>query len=198
MIDQYLPLTDKINVLLEKFYNLHIASPINLTAIKGKEDFYIKHYLDSIYFFYNNKKINFDTLCDIGSGGGFPGIIVAIFYPDSKIFLVESIKKKADFLSNSAMELGLKNVYVINDRIENLRGFSFDFFTARGVSSVLDILKKSWNVSRETSSWLLYKGEKLKDELLEADKFIKKNHLEVEHVRIEKPFSRSYCFIYRK
>lgn len=197
MIDQYLPLTDKIKVLLEKFYDLHIAAPINLTSIKEKEDFYIKHYLDSIYFFYN-KGIRFGTLCDIGSGGGFPGMVLAIFYPESRIFLVESIKKKADFLSNSAKELGLENVYVINDRIENVKGVYFDFFTARGVSSVLDILKKSWNVSRETSSWLLYKGEKLQNELLDADKFIKKHRLEVEHVRVEEPFNRSYCFICRK
>ncbi|MCA1979997.1 MAG: 16S rRNA (guanine(527)-N(7))-methyltransferase RsmG [Calditerrivibrio sp.] len=197
MIDKYLNFNDEIKLLFERFYELHISAPINLTAIKGKEDFYIKHYLDSIYFFCN-RWVKFDNLCDIGSGGGFPGMVVAMFYPESGVFLVESIRKKADFLSNAARDLGLRNVSVINDRIENLKGLSFDFFTARGVSSVLDILKKSWNVSRETSSWLFYKGEKLQDELLEAEAFMRKNFLEAEHVRIEEPFSRSYCFIYRK
>jgi len=97
-----------------------------------------------------------------------------LFFPQTKVFLVESIKKKALFLEQSATLLELKNVTVINDRIEHIKGLTFDLFTARGVSSVLDILKKTENVSRETSKWLLYKGEKLDEELRQADSYIKK------------------------
>jgi len=79
----------------------------------------------------------------VGSGGGFPGIVISLFFPQTKVFLVESIKKKALFLEQSATLLELKNVTVINDRIEHIKGLTFDLFTARGVSSVLDILKEN-------------------------------------------------------
>ncbi len=196
MITNYLDASQEQLEKLEFFYELHQKATLNLTAIKNKEEFYIKHYLDSIYYF-KHFPVSFNNLCDIGSGGGFPGVVIAIFYPDKPIFLCESIKKKCDFLIFASRELNLDNITVLNERIENLKGYKFDLFTARGVSKVIDILKKSWNVSHETSSWLLYKGENLKDELVDADRFIKKYRLEVSNVRIENPFYRTYCFIKR-
>ncbi|MEF3255806.1 MAG: 16S rRNA (guanine(527)-N(7))-methyltransferase RsmG [Deferribacterales bacterium] len=197
MLNDYISLSDDIQKRLDLFYDLHKNATLNLTSIKDKEQFYIKHYLDSIYFFIKYNP-SFESLCDIGSGGGFPGIVIAIFYSQKPVYLVESIRKKADFLLSAVNVLGLDNVEVINDRIENIKFRSFDLFTARGVSSVLDILKKSFNVSRETSSWLLYKGKKLDDELKEAEKFIRNKGLEVRNVRIEEPFLRTYCYITNK
>lgn len=196
MITDYINASQSQLEKLEHFYVLHQRATLNLTSIKDKEEFYIKHYLDSIYYF-NFSTVFFNNLCDIGSGGGFPGVVIAIFYPDKSIYLCESIKKKCDFLSFATRELNLDNITVLNERVENLKGYKFDLFTARGVSKVLDILKKSWNVSHETSSWLLYKGENLKDELVAADRFIKNHRLEVTSVRIENPFYRTYCFIKR-
>ncbi|MGC8769197.1 16S rRNA (guanine(527)-N(7))-methyltransferase RsmG [Calditerrivibrio sp.] len=196
MIDNYITLTDLQAEKLDLFYNLHLNATFNLTSIKDREQFYIKHLLDSIFFFKKHSP-SFNTLCDIGSGGGFPGVVIAIFYPDAEIFLCESIRKKAEFLKFAARELSLDNIIVLNNRIEDLKTYKFDFFTARGVAKLLDILKKSWNVSHETSSWLMYKGENLPEELKVADQFIKKHYLEVEYERIEDPFCRSYCFIRR-
>jgi len=196
MIDNYISVTDLQAKKLDHFYHLHLNATFNLTSIKDREQFYIKHFLDSIYFFKNHTP-SFNTLCDIGSGGGFPGVVIAIFHPNAEIFLCESIKKKAEFLKFAAHELSLRNIVVLNNRIEELKSYRFDFFTARGVAKVLDILKKSWNVSHETSSWLMYKGENLPEELKGAEQFIKKHNLEVEYERIEEPFCRSYCFIRR-
>ncbi|MCX8083767.1 MAG: 16S rRNA (guanine(527)-N(7))-methyltransferase RsmG [Calditerrivibrio sp.] len=197
MIDKYFNITSDQVLLLEEFYKLHLLSPHNLTAIKDRHQFYIKHYLDSIYCF-KDLHHEFSTLCDIGSGGGFPGIVIAILMPSKNVFLCESIKKKCQFLEHAIRYLSLKNVQVINDRIENIKGVNFDVLTARGVSKVLDVLKKSWNVSHETSLWILYKGEHLFDELKEAEQFVKKRGLEVCYERVEFPFFRTYCFVRRK
>jgi len=197
MISKYIAVSDDDLKKLEHFYELHQNVTINLTSIKDKNEFYIKHFLDSIYFFKVCKQLSFGNLCDIGSGGGFPGVVIAIFYPHLPVYLCESIRKKADFLNFVAKELSLSNIVVLNERVEHLKGFAFDLFTARGVSKVLDILKKSWNVSHETSSWLLYKGENLADELKAAESFLKKHKLEVENVRVEDPFYRTYCYIHR-
>ncbi|KAA0258846.1 16S rRNA (guanine(527)-N(7))-methyltransferase RsmG [Deferribacter autotrophicus] len=182
--------------LLDYFYEIHKNAPINLTAIKDYDDFYIKHYLDSLYIFkiYN---LNFQLLIDIGSGGGFPGIPIALLYPDRNIILVESIKKKADFLRVATKELGLKNVEVINDRCENMRNIYPDFITARGVATVDKLFKWTRNVSRETKCFLFYKGEKVDEEIKNVQKFINKNDMRVEYVRMEEPFKRTYTIIYR-
>ena len=130
-MDKLIKTTEIIEKKLEKFYELHLNCQINLTAIKEKEEFYLKHYYDSIYYFqqYESPK---GSLADIGSGGGFPGIVLGIFYPELKITLIESIGKKCRFLEESAKALELKNIEVLNTRVENIKDRSFDIITARG------------------------------------------------------------------
>lgn len=181
---------------LDIFYELHKNAKINLTAIKDYDEFYIKHYLDSLYIFKINK-FSFDTLMDIGSGGGFPGIPIALLYPEKKIYLVESISKKINFLKEAIGVLKIKNVELINDRCENLKGINNDMIAARGVASVNKILKWTKNVSRETRYFVLYKGGKVFDEIKEARPLIKKMGLEIKNVRVEDPFKRSYIILYR-
>lgn len=196
MLSKYIDLPDGISDKLNHFYELHMKATLNLTAIKDRDEFYIKHYLDSILLF-QQKTLKFKSLIDVGSGGGFPGVVLALFYPERQITLCESIKKKCTFLEESVNALGVENVSVINDRVENIKGKRFDMITARGVSRVLDMMKKTKNVSRETSTYVFYKGEKLESELKEANQWIKKNKMRVENVRIESPFKRTYCIIER-
>lgn len=194
MLNKYIDLPDGMPDKLNHFYELHMKATLNLTAIKDRNEFYIKHYLDSILLF-QQKTLQFKTLIDVGSGGGFPGIVLALFYPERQITLCESIKKKCAFLEETVHTLGVENVSVINDRVENVKGKRFDMITARGVSRVLDMMKKTKNVSRETSTFVFYKGEKLDEELKEANYWLKKNKMRVENVRIESPFKRTYCVI---
>ncbi len=194
MLSNHITTTDEINDLLSKFYELHLNSSINLTAIKDESEFYIKHYLDSVYYFEKGTKPS-GTLVDIGSGGGFPGIVLAIFYPELKITLVESIAKKCNFLQESIDQLGLKNVEVINSRAENIKGKTFDIITARGVAPVLDMLKNTKQMAKPTTKWVLYKGEKTAQELEDAKYIIKKMGVNIETIRIEEPFTRTYCII---
>ncbi|MGA1862529.1 16S rRNA (guanine(527)-N(7))-methyltransferase RsmG [Deferribacter thermophilus] len=182
---------------LDEFYKIHQDAKINLTAIKDYNDFYIKHYLDSLYIF-KTKNLEFKTLMDIGSGGGFPGIPIALLYPDKEVYLVESISKKAHFLDESINKLDIKNVKVINERCEKISFLDkIDVITARGVATITKILKWVKNVSRETKYFIFYKGENFLEEIEKAKKVIDKFNLETEYVRVEKPFKRSYVILYR-
>lgn len=103
--------------------------------------------------------------------------------------------KKCRFLEQSAIELELKNIEVLNTRVENIKNRSFDIITARGVSTVKELLKNSYHISKQNTKWVMFKGEKLDDELKEALPIIKKRGLNVEKVRIESPITRTYCII---
>ncbi len=195
-MDKLIKTTDIIEKKLEKFYELHLNCQINLTAIKEKEEFYLKHYFDSIYYFQQYEAPQ-GSLADIGSGGGFPGIVLGIFFPELKITLIESIGKKCRFLEESAKALELKNIEVLNTRVENIKDRSFDIITARGVSTVKELLKNSYQISKQNTKWVMYKGEKLDEELKEALPVIKKRGLNVEKIRIESPITRTYCIISR-
>ncbi len=195
-MDKLIKTTEIIKKKLEKFYELHLTCQINLTAVKEKEEFYLKHYFDSIYYFQQYEAPQ-GSLADIGSGGGFPGIVLGIFYPELKITLIESIGKKCRFLEESAKELELKNIEVLNTRVENIKDRSFDIITARGVSTVKELLKNSYQISKRNAKWVVYKGERLDEELKEALPVIKKRGLNVEKIRIETPITRTYCIISR-
>lgn len=156
----------------------------------------MKHYFDSIYYFQQYEAPQ-GSLADIGSGGGFPGIVLGIFYPELKITLIESIGKKCRFLEESAKVLELKNIEVLNTRVENIKDRSFDIVTARGVSTVKELLKNSYQISKRNAKWVMYKGERLDEELKEALPVIKKRGLNVEKIRIETPITRTYCIISR-
>ena len=151
-MDKLIKTTEIIEKKLEKFYELHLNCQINLTAIKEREEFYLKHYYDSI-------------------------------------------GKKCIFLEQAAKKLELKNIEVLNTRVENIKDRSFDIITARGVSSVKELLKNSFQISKQNTKWVMYKGERLDEELKEALPVIEKRGLNVEKIRIELPITRTYCII---
>jgi 16S rRNA (guanine527-N7)-methyltransferase len=172
-------------------------SPVNVTAIKEPADFATKHILDSIYFFMKTPTLNMKKIVDIGSGGGFPGLVLAIYYPDVELTLVDSVGKKCKFMEDCVIKLGLKNVKVINSRAEQLVGVKADLVTARGVGTVKEVLKFSENLVKPKGGWLMYKGEKLEAELAEAKHIIEERGLKSEIMRIEQPFTRSYLHLHR-
>ncbi len=181
---------NKLHIIYEK----HMNSVHNLTSIKDKEEFFVKHYLDSIYIF-NIYDFQFKTVMDVGSGGGFPGVVIALFYPESTVYLVESIRKKCDFLVELVRDVQLKNVEVINSRVENLKEPACDLIVSRGVGKIKNILNWTTGVSRETSCWLFYKGENVFEEIKDANKLLKKKNMRFENVRVENPFKRTYTII---
>ena len=94
-------ITEKQLKQLEEYYELLIEynKVMNLTGITEKDEVYLKHFYDSLTL---NKIIelkNVDTLCDLGSGAGFPGIVLKIVFPNIKITLVDSLNKRINFLN---------------------------------------------------------------------------------------------------
>lgn len=109
---------------------------INLTAITGLEDIFIKHFYDSLLiapYCYDAK-----TLCDVGSGAGFPGLVLKIALPDLNITLVEPTLKRVNFMNLVISELKLENITVFNRRMEDCVELkeSFDIVTARAVAAL--------------------------------------------------------------
>ena len=139
-------ITDKKLKQLEKYYELLVEynKVMNLTGIIDKEEVYLKHFYDSLTI---SKIINLkeeNSLCDLGSGAGFPGIVIKIFYPKLKIVLVDSLNKRINFLNIVIEELGLKNIVAIHARIEEFAKENeekFDIVTARAVAPLNILLE---------------------------------------------------------
>ena len=126
-----------LEILLD--YNSHT----NLTAIREEKAIIEKHFLDSLLL-HNLLKEKDKTLIDIGTGAGFPGMMLAIFNEDKKFILLDSVRKKTDFLELVKNELNLKNVEIINGRAEEIikdRREKYDVGLCRGVSNLSVILE---------------------------------------------------------
>ena len=116
-------------------YNKHT----NLTAIKEENDIYLKHFYDSLTLAKAIDLNKENTLLDIGSGAGFPGMVLKIFFPHLKVYLVDSNNKKCKFLLELKEKLNVDNLEVYNNRIENLYSEflnSIDIVTARAVTNL--------------------------------------------------------------
>lgn len=105
------------------------------------------------------------NLLDIGTGAGFPGMILAIALPDTKVTLVEPLAKRASFLQFIKADLGLDNVTVVKKRVENMKPEIFEIITSRAVTDTKMLLKLSENFRNKDSQLLFYKGEKVYDEV---------------------------------
>jgi 16S rRNA (guanine527-N7)-methyltransferase len=115
-------------------------------------------------------------IADVGSGGGVPGIPIAVVRPDAQVVLIESTQKKAAFLGKTIAALGLKNVLLISDRAEtaaqgNARE-SFDIVAARAVGAMNLLAEWCLPLVKKGGKMLAMKGPKVIDELADADKII--------------------------
>ena len=109
--DINITLTKKQLDQLNKYYELLVEynKVMNLTGITEKEEVYLKHFYDSLTIIKIIDLNNMDSLCDIGTGAGFPGLVLAICFPNSKLTLIESNGKKCYFLNLVKEKLNLKN-----------------------------------------------------------------------------------------
>ena len=136
----------------------------NLTALKTDRDIIIKHFLDSLLF----AKVlppEVLTLADIGSGAGFPGIPIKIMFPNLSVFLIEPTQKKAVFLRHICSKLQLKNIEIIDKRIEEVKGLQADVAVTRALYSVRDFIDKTKDIIKKNGILILSKGPGLEKEL---------------------------------
>ena len=154
---------------LETYKNLLIEynQKFNLTAIKTEEEIYLKHFYDSLTLI---KGINLEgkkKLLDIGTGAGFPGLVLKIFYPELETTLLDSNHKKILFLETVKKELNLKNITCLNSRAENLpkeyREY-FDIVTSRAVAELRILCELSIPYLKVGGKFIAMKGT-LKEEI---------------------------------
>lgn len=152
---------------------LAMNEQMNLTAIKDPESAWERHILDALTLLPLLADVPASArLIDIGSGGGIPGIVLAIVRPDLHVTLVEATQKKAAFLGAVSEALQLANVSVYADRAEELGrdelGETFDVVTARAVGRVKVLAPLLLPFARPGGLVLLIKGQRAEEELLEA------------------------------
>ncbi|MCP1224079.1 16S rRNA (guanine(527)-N(7))-methyltransferase RsmG [Sebaldella sp. S0638] len=134
----------KIDILLEYLRLLTEKNKVmNLTAIREEKEILEKHFIDSLLlselFLHTDKKI-----IDIGTGAGFPGLVLAVVFPEKDFLLVDSVRKKVAFIDETAEILGLTNVKTSYERAEDLiknSRSSFDVGLCRGVANLRIILE---------------------------------------------------------
>lgn len=149
------------NFLLE--YNTHT----NLTAIKNREEVYLKHFYDSLTLVKSIDLTSIENLLDIGTGAGFPGMVLKIFFPNLQIYLVDSNNKKTKFLNELKDKLNVDKVEVINARIENITSRfinSIDVVTARAVTNLPVLVELALPLVKVNKYFIAMKGN-AQDEL---------------------------------
>ena len=166
---------------LQELY-VHWNEQINVISRKDTDNFYERHVLHSLGI---AKVIQFkkDTkIMDVGTGGGFPGIPLAILFPDCDFLLVDSIGKKIKVVNEVAHELGLKNVTGIHERAEKVDG-TFDFVVSRAVTQMPEFITWVKNKVSKTSknsipNGILYlKGGDLSEEMKTVKQWSKEYNL---------------------
>ena len=174
--EQYNMLEQYKDFLIE--YNEHT----NLTTIKESKDIYLKHFYDSLTITKVVDLTKENSLLDIGTGAGFPGMVLRIFYPDLKVTLLDSNNKKTTFLKELCMILNINDVEIINDRAEELtktRINTYDIVTARAVSNMRVLTEVSIPLVKQNGYLIALKGGNT-EELEEAKRTINKLNLTIE------------------
>lgn len=135
----------------------------NLTAVRNPDEMVSRHLLDSLSILPFVEPGNW---LDVGSGGGMPGLILAIMQPQSRFTLLDSNGKKTRFLTQAKIELKLDNLTVVNTRVE---AFSpeqpFDGIVSRAFSALNDFVQLTRHLGTPTTRWLAMKGQYPADEL---------------------------------
>lgn len=132
---------------LDKYYNMLVEynKNVNLTTITEYNQVLLKHFYDSLTLTKAIELTN-QKICDIGTGAGFPGIVLKIAYPNLEITLVESLTKRCVFLNEVIKELGLEDIKVVNQRAEEFSHNNieyFDIITSRAVAKLNILLELS-------------------------------------------------------
>jgi len=155
--------TDKITKLENFASLLHEWNQIhNLTGAKTIEAIYT-NIIDSLY------PLNFinipNSLLDVGTGAGFPGLALAIALPETKVVLSEPLKKRVSFLKYAGIDLELKNMSVESKRVEFVEHDAFEMISSRAVTNTKLLLDLTEAISDEKTEYLFYKGSRVFDEV---------------------------------
>ncbi len=181
---------------LEKYYELIIEynNKINLTTIIKKEDVYLKHFYDSLTLVKSYNLEEKISICDIGTGAGFPGIVLKIFFPNLKVTLIESLTKRVKFLNYVIEQLDLKDIEVFNERAEifSKRNVEkFDVVTCRAVSKLNIILELCVKMTK-VNGYIIPMKSNIEEELKNISNCLDKLDCKIEKIiEFNLPFENS-------
>jgi 16S rRNA (guanine527-N7)-methyltransferase len=136
----------------------------NLTSLKTDKDIIIKHFLDSLLYLKALPE-GVVSVLDVGSGAGFPGVPLKIMRPEITLYLLEPSRKKAAFLMQIIRTLGLVNIDVVEQRVENIRTLTVDVAVTRALFDIKEFHKKVSPLVRKGGRLILSKGPKVREEL---------------------------------
>ena len=148
---------------------------MNLTAITEEEDVYTKHFLDSYSILTSVPRETLEQdagahLIDVGTGAGFPGIPIAIAFPELQVTLMDSLNKRINFLKDTIEKCGLKNVICIHSRAEELgknkeHRERYDYAVSRAVANLSTLNEYCLPFVKVGGRFIAYKGDKVADEM---------------------------------
>lgn len=157
---------------------------LNLISKNDEKFLFEKHIYDSlaIKLFFEKFAITPGCILDIGCGGGFPCLPIAIEYPEFQITGVDSIGKKINAINEIKEHLGLSNLNTICDRVENIKGYKFDVITSRAVAELGKICEYALPLLKKDGYFIAYKSKKALEEIEGAKNILKKHNANVKEI----------------
>ena len=165
--DEFIKYLEELNIYptedqlikLDKFYHLLISwnEKINLTRITEEKDVYLKHFYDSLTITKEIDLSKVNTLCDVGTGAGFPGIVLKIMYPNLKVTLIDSLLKRVNYLNEIIKELELTDIKAIHTRGEDYKD-KFDVVTSRAVANIEKLVTFTMHLVDKDGVFIAMKG----------------------------------------
>ena len=153
-------------LLLEKWNKVY-----NLTSVSNLDEMFVKHILDSIAV---APFVEGDRLLDVGTGGGLPGVVLAILFPEKQIDLLDSNSKKTRFLIQVKAELALKNINIIHKRVEEYQPNKlYNGIISRAFTSLADMLHLTEHLLTKDGNWWAMKSQKTPQELADLPNLVK-------------------------
>ncbi len=166
---------DKFKMYMEGI--LEWNEKINLTAITDKDEFIRKHYIDSLLCYEFEELQKAAKIIDVGTGAGFPGVPLAIVFPEKQFVLMDSLKKRLKVVDELCRQLGINNITTLHGRAEDLardkkHREKYDLCVARAVANTAVLVEYTLPFIKVGGSLLAYKGSDFEKELGEGQKSI--------------------------
>lgn len=179
---------NKLKLWQEAFisYNSHT----NLMSKNDIEVLFEKHVFDSLAIYKWKNFLNHKTLLDVGCGGGFPSVILAICFPDIKVIANDSRIKKIGFIKEIKEKLNLKNLEILYSRIEEAPNLNVDLIVSRAVGKMLDVYDLSKKHLKKDGDFLIYKSKLSNQDIEQFKKKYKKAKFEI--IEYKLPLKENY------